>query len=334
MPQVKATVLGAGAMGMALGVVLSSNGFSVTFWDIEERVVEGIAKRRKNPRSLSNIALPASVSSEFSLARAVLGADVVVFAVASEAVREVARQVANHLTRTAVVVVASKGLEAASLKTMVDVLEESLPGSFKNQIMALSGPTLAPELADKKPTAAMLASKQANAYSKRALAALNNQWFRVYETRDSVGVELAGVAKHTLAICAGIMDGLSLGENARAWVLTDGFREASRLIWKLGGAEETVYGLAGFGDTIATSFAAGSRNRRLGELLGKGKTPKQAASAIGETTEGILAAEAFHKLALRERLRLPVLEAVYDVVSLKKKADKVFRELLKGATSS
>lgn len=329
MSQVKTTILGAGAMGMALGAVLSSNGFKVTFWDIEEQVVEGIAKRRKNPRSLSHIKLPQSVSADSDIGRAVFGADIVVFAVSSAAVREVALSIESHVARNCVVVVAAKGLEGTTLKTMAEVLRESLPGGFKNQIMALSGPTLAGELAEKKPTAAMLASPQSNAYSKRALAAFNNQWFRVYETRDMTGVEFAGVAKHALAVCAGIMDGLSYGDNARAWVLTDGFREISRLIWKLGGAEETVYGLAGFGDTIATSFAAQSRNRRLGELLGKGKTTNQAASAIGETTEGIGAVEALHTLAIREHLRLPVLEAVYTVVSLKKKADKVFRELLK-----
>ncbi len=329
MSQVKATILGAGAMGTALGIVLSSNGFKVVFWDIDEEVVFGINKNHKNPKALLGVNLPVSVKAEMSISKAVMGADLVIFAVASGAVREVALKAENSLSRNCVVIVASKGLESSSLKTMAEVLTDALPGDFKNQISVLSGPTLATQLAEKKPTAAMLASEKSNVYSKRALEALNCKWLVVYETRDVLGVELSGVAKHAVAIACGIMDGIGFGDNTKAWILTDAFREFSRLIWKLGGKEETVYGLAGFGDVIATSFSKDSRNRRFGELLGKGESVSKAKDSIGQTIEGISAIEALHKLADNEKLQLPILSAVFEVVSRKKKADKIFSGLLK-----
>jgi len=315
-------------MGMALGIVLTANKFRVTFWDIEGNVVEAITNKHRNPRSLKKLELPTSIRAEGSIERAAASADILIIAVASVAVRSVAGRIADHLPRNCVVISVAKGLEAESLKTMVDVIVEELPGNFRNQVMALSGPTLAPELAVGAHTAAMLASEKANAYSKRAEVALSCDWLHIYETRDVLGVELAGVGKHAIAIASGIMDGLGMADNTRAWLFTEAFRDISRLIWKLGGQEQTVYSLAGFGDTIGTSFAKGSRNRRFGEYLGKGKTPAQAQEAVRETVEGVPAIEALYTLALREKLRLPVLSALYDVVATKKKAETVFGKLI------
>ncbi len=302
-------------MGTALAAVLSSNGHKVTLWDNNAEKVASLNRKHRR--------------AEADLVKAVLGADIVFFAVASSAVRAVGAGVKNALDRNAVIVVAAKGLEGKTLATMVEVLQSALGAAFNNQIMALSGPTLAAELAQKKPTAAMLASFKANAYSQRARAALANDWFHVYETRDVLGVELGGVAKHVLAIMAGVMDGLSAGSNARAWMLVEAFRDISRLIWKLGGAQETVYGLATLGDIFATAFSADSRNRRFGELLGAGKTLARAQAAAGETVEGIHAVESLYKLALREKLNLPTLEALYKVLILKKGVKAVFNDLLK-----
>jgi len=315
-------------MGTALGMVLSANKFKVTFWDIEGNVVDAITKKHKNPRSLKKLELPQTIRAEGSIERAVANADVLIIAVASRAVRDVAMQIADHLPRNCVIVTVAKGLEGDSLKTMIEVLKEELPANFRNQTFALSGPTLAPEVAEGAHTAAMIASEKANAYTKRALSALSSDWFHVFETRDVVGVELSGVGKHVIAVVSGIMNGLDMPDNTRAWIFTEAFRDVSRLIWKLGGQEQTVYGLAGFGDSVGTSFAKGSRNRRFGEQLGKGKTPSQAAHVVRETVEGIAATEAFHKLALREKLRLPVLQAVYEVVTLKKNPETVFAKLI------
>lgn len=329
MPQATATILGAGAMGTALATVLAENKYKVTLWDIEKEVVLGIARFHKNPRSLSELTLDASIKADADIVRAVSSRDLVVLAVASSAVREVGSQISGVLQRSGVVVCVSKGLEQQTFKTMHEVILEQLGAAFRYQVATLSGPTFAREIVDKKPTAAMLASERANEYSRRALSAFANSWFRIYETRDVVGVSLSGVAKNALAVGSGIMVGLGYGFDTYAWILTEGFRELSRLIWKLGGAEQTVYGLAGLGDAIATCFSEQSRNRTFGELLGKGKTISSALSEVGKTVEGIGAIESLHLLAMKERLNLPILEALNEIVVNRKKADKVFAELIR-----
>ena len=331
MPPTKAqaTILGAGAMGMATSVILSSNDYKVVFWDVEEKVVDNINNLNKNPRSLPDVKLLKSVSAKNDLIKSVADSDMVVFAVASPYVREVALRVKNAIARNAVIVITAKGLEASSLMTMEQVLKDALGGDFHNRIVVLSGPTLALEVATKKSTAAILASEKDNPYYQRSFEAFSADWFKVYPTRDVIGVELSGVAKHVMSIASGIIDGIDLGNNAKSWVLTEGFRDMSRLIWKLGGQETTVYGLAGFGDIIVSGLCGQGRNRAFGELLGKGNTVVKAQSIIKETVEGIEAVESLHKLALREKLRLPVLQAVFDIVADKQKAKKVFEELLK-----
>lgn len=315
-------------MGTALATVLAENKYKVMMWDIEREVTDGIARFHKNPRSLNEVTLDSAIKADHDLSRAAANRDVVVIAVASGAVREVASKIASMLSRNSIVVCVSKGLEPGSFKTMPEVLLEELGGAFRYHITLLSGPTFAAELADRRPTAAMLASERSNEYSKRALEAFSNSWFKVSETRDLSGVALSGVAKNALAVGSGIMTGLGYGFDTYAWILTEGFRELSRLIWKLGGSQETVYGLAGFGDAIGTCLSPESRNRAFGELLGNGKTITAALSKVGETVEGLPAIEALHRIAVKERLKLPILAALYDVAIERKKADKVFRELV------
>jgi glycerol-3-phosphate dehydrogenase (NAD(P)+) len=328
MPQANATILGAGSMGTALSTLLAANNYKVTLWDMEEDVVRGINHLRSNPRSLKDIKLHRSIRATHNMQKALIGADLVVFVVASQAVREVASQAKDFIASNCVVVCAAKGLETGTHKTMTEVLGESLGSGFKNQITAFSGPTLAIEIAQKKPTAVMIASERSNTYSKRAVDAFKSDWFKVYETSDVVGVEYSGVAKHTLAIMAGMVFGLGYGSNTYGWLMTEGFRELSRLIWKLGGQEQTVYGIAGLGDALATCFAKGSRNRTFGELLGKGKSVAKANETIGETVEGIHAVDALFQISKKEKLNLPILQTIYQIVSNKKKASKSFTELL------
>ncbi|OGY92429.1 MAG: hypothetical protein A3H70_00445 [Candidatus Komeilibacteria bacterium RIFCSPLOWO2_02_FULL_48_11] len=329
MQQPTVTILGAGAMGMALATILSANGYKICFWDMDEKVVAGINQKHRNPRSFPDIKLPETVSAEADITKAVFGADMIILAVASVGMRPVCQKIEGAIGRNCVVVNIAKGLEAGSLKTMPEVITEVLAATFRDQIIAISGPTLAEEVAGKIPSAAMLASRKDNAYCQRAKAALSSNWFRLYETRDMVGVAMGGVVKHSLAIIAGISDGLKYGSDTRAWLLTEGFREVSRLVWKMGGQEETVYGLAGLGDALATCFSVESRNRQFGELLGKGKSLERALALVGQTVEGVPAVESLHKLALRERLNLPLLQALYDIIVLKKSASKIFASFVK-----
>ena len=329
MPQPTATIVGAGAMGMATAVILLEQDFKLTFWDIDKKVVDAIATQAQNPRNFPEIRMPKHTRALSDISEAVFGADLVVFSVASPYLREVAMPARQALSRNVAIISVAKGLEQNSLKTMVDVLEESLGGNHHEHIMAFSGPTLADEIARKMPFAAMIASKRDNSYSQRGIRAFSNSWSKIYETRDVLGVEIAGVAKHLTAIMAGVVQGLDWGDNTRAWILSEAFRDAARLIWKLGGTQETVYGLAGLGDTFASAFSPLGRNRQFGELLGQGNTIAKAQSVVKDTVEGITAVDCLHKLALREKLRLPVLQAAYDVVVGKEKAGKVFEELLK-----
>lgn len=329
MPQAQTTILGAGAIGMAIAAVLHENKYKVNFWDINEEVIDSINLFHKNPRSFEDLKLDKSIHAYKDINKAVASSDMAVFAVASKAVREVASSAANSLPRNCVVVSLAKGLEDGTFKTMAQVIREELGGDFNSQIAALSGPMLADDLIAKKPTAAMLASEKSSAYIKRAKEAFENDWFKISETRDVVGVSLCGVVKNALAVGSGIMIGLEYSPNTQAWILTEGFREMSRLIWKLGGTEETVYSVAGLGDMLATSYSDSSRNHEFGELLGKGKTVTRAIDKVHETVEGLAAIDALHKIALREKLNLPVLQALYEIVSQKKKASKVFDELLR-----
>ncbi|MBU2575825.1 NAD(P)H-dependent glycerol-3-phosphate dehydrogenase [Patescibacteria group bacterium] len=329
MPQATATILGAGAIGMAMATVLTENKYKVIFWDIDEEVIDGINLFHKNPRSFTEVKLDKSVRAYKNIFKAVANSDMVVFAVSSKAMREVASSVADHLSRNCVIVSLAKGLEDGAFKIMPKVIREELGGNFQNQIAALSGPMLAGDLITKKPTAAMLASEKSNTYSKRAQEAFENDWFKVSQTRDVIGVSLSGVVKNALAVGNGIMSGLNFSKNTSSWVLTEGFREMARLIWKLGGTEETVYGVAGLGDMLATCSSEDSRNNKFGELIGKGKTITRALQTVGQTVEGMDAIDSLHKVALREKLNLPILSSLFEIVSQNKKASKVFDELVR-----
>ncbi len=329
MPQARVTILGAGAMGTAMSSVFAENKFAVTLWDVEKEVVQDIRRKHKNPRSLSSYKLDKSITAETDIHTAVANADIVVFAVASKAVREVAQTVADSLSRNCVVISVVKGLAHETHETMYHVLKQELGATFHNQLVLFSGPTLATGLIEKKPTAAMLASEKANAYTKRAYDALKTDWLHITETRDVIGVSLAGVAKNALAVGSGMIMGLGLHMNTYGWVMTESFREMSRLIWKLGGQAETMFGLAGFGDMFMTCTSEESRNRSFGVLLGKGKTVTRALDTVKETVEGIDAIEALYFLAQKEKLKLPVLQTLHEVVGLKKNMKKSFEKLVK-----
>ena len=329
MPKAQITILGAGAIGMAIATVLTENKYKVVFWDIDEEVIDGINLFHKNPRSFSEVKLDKSIRAYKDITKAVANSDMVIFSVASKAVREVASSIENHLSRNCVIVSLAKSLEDATFKTMAHVIREELGGDFYNQIAVLSGPMLAHDLIRKKPTAAMLASEKSNTYAKRAQIAFENDWFKITETRDIIGVSLCGVVKNALAVCSGIMTGLNFSKNTSSWVLSEGFREMARLIWKLGGSEETVYSVAGLGDMLATCTSENSRNRQFGELIGKGKSVSCALETVGQTVEGLSAVDSLHKVALREKLNLPILNSLFEIVSQKKKANKIFDELVR-----
>ena len=309
----KIAVVGAGSWGTALAGHLARAGREVSLWAREPEIVEGIRTRRRNPLFLEGFDLPAGVVATADVAEAVKGAAAVVFVVPVQFARAVLRELGPHLPAGAAFVSASKGIEVATLSRMDEVVAAEL-GLDPERFVALSGPSFAREVAEGRPTAAVLAGRRGSTLSELQRA-FSNETFRFYTASDVVGVELAGALKNVVAIAAGMAEGLRLGQNATAALLTRGLHEIARLGVRLGGREETFRGLAGMGDLVLTcSPGSLSRNRSVGERLGLGD--KLADILAGrEVAEGVPTTRAAAELARRNAVEMPItftVEAILD----------------------
>ena len=303
-------VIGAGAWGTALADLLARNGHAVRLWAREPDVVATIDARRENARFLAGVTLSEGVTATGDMAGALEGAQLVVYVPPSHVLRDVVRQGATTVTRSATVVVASKGIERGTLGLMTDVVGSELPA---HAIVALSGPSFAAEVAARQPTAVVAASA---GWEAAALAqeALSNKHFRVYTHDDVTGVELGGALKNVMAVATGIVEGMGLGFNARAAVITRGLTEMSRLGTALGASPATFAGLAGMGDLVLTCTGALSRNRALGIDIGKGKSLDEALAGKDTVAEGVVTTQSARELAAREGVEMPIVTAVARVL--------------------
>ncbi len=308
----RVAVVGAGSWGTALAVHLARARCEVSLWAREAEVVEGIARDRRNPLFLPEVAIPERVRVTGEPGAAVAGAQTVVFAVPVQFAREVLRHLKPHLASGAAVVSASKGIEVASLARMDEIVREEL-GLGEAAFVALSGPSFAREVAAGLPTAAVLAGSDP-AVLRELQRVFSNGSFRFYTASDVVGVELAGALKNVIAIAAGMAGGLELGLNAVAALLTRGLHEIARLGVRLGGREETFRGLAGMGDLVLTCTGALSRNRSVGERLGRGE-PLAEILAGREVAEGVPTARAAAALARRHRVEMPITFTVEAILA-------------------
>jgi glycerol-3-phosphate dehydrogenase (NAD(P)+) len=268
-----------------------------------------IATRRENPRYLPGVRLPAALRIDCDEAAA-RGAQMVVLAIPSEAFREVCRGLSSTLAPGTALVSATKGLEIDTLRRMTEVVAEEAPGQ---PVAVLSGPSFALEVALDQPTAVVAASAHA-AVAEAVQQAFANPTFRVYSSGDVVGVELAGALKNVIAIAAGIVDGLGYGQNTVAALITRGLAEIGRLGVALGGRPETFSGLAGLGDLVLTATGNLSRNRRVGQALGSGRTLDEAVHQTGMVAEGVRTTRAACDLAERARVEMPIAEAMRAVL--------------------
>jgi glycerol-3-phosphate dehydrogenase (NAD(P)+) len=309
---VKVAVIGAGSWGTALAVHLARTRCEVCLWAREPEIVEGVRDGRRNPLFLSDVTIPESVVLTGDPAAAVAGAGAVVFAVPVQFARDVLRCLKPHMPAGAVLVSASKGIEVASLARMDELVkaELELPEAA---FVALSGPSFAREVAVGLPTAAVLAGCDP-AVLQELQHAFSDRSFRFYTARDVIGVELAGALKNVIAIAAGMATGLDLGLNALAALLTRGLHEIARLGVRLGGREETFRGLAGMGDLVLTCTGALSRNRSVGERLGRGET-LPAILAGREVAEGVPTARAAAELARRNGVEMPITFTVEAILA-------------------
>jgi glycerol-3-phosphate dehydrogenase (NAD(P)+) len=320
----KCTVMGAGAWGTALASLLSENGHQVTLWAYEPDVAESVNASHENRRFLAGVPLHQQLLATASIEQACAGAEFVLFAPPSHVLRNVAAQAARWVPESATLAVATKGIDRERLALMTDVVEQEIPG---RAIVALSGPSFALEVAHHLPTAIVAASTDPAA-ALLAQQALSTSAFRVYTQRDVVGVELGGALKNVMAVATGIADGLQLGFNARAALITRGLAEMTRLGVKLGADPATFAGLAGIGDLVLTCTGSLSRNRSVGLEIGRGATLQEVLQGRETVAEGVVTTESAKALAEREGVEMPIVNAVHRVLFEKQPARWALVELM------
>jgi glycerol-3-phosphate dehydrogenase (NAD(P)+) len=323
--------VGGGGWGTTLAILLDSKGHDVRLWVYEEDEAERMRLTRENATFLPGVRIPDGVGITTSTREAVDGADIVVLVTPSRVVREVARGLLSGagpgITSAQAIVVGSKGLEPETLLRMSEVLIQVLPQNLHRKIVVLAGPSHAEEVSRQVPTAVVAASNDPGA-AALVQDAFSTERFRVYTNDDVVGVEIGAALKNVVAIAAGICDGLGFGDSTKGALLTRGLVEMARLGEALGARPDTFSGLAGMGDLIATAMSRHSRNRRLGEAIGKGTKVEEALAATKMVVEGVGTAHVAVDLARQHGVELPIAEQVRAILYDGKSAKAAIRELL------
>ncbi len=304
----KAMVIGSGAWGTALAILLHDNGHDVTLWSHNPEKAAQLRDGRENPL-LKGVQLPTAmqITDDISLLRE---AELAVFAVPSFALRETARKAAPFLAPDALCVSVTKGIEPGTHRRMSQLVREETGHA---RVVALSGPSHAEEVARRLPTGCVAAA-EVRVDAEAVQRAFMNGVFRVYTHDDMVGVEFSGALKNVVALCCGIGDGCGCGDNAKALLMTRALTEMSRLAEKLGGRRDTLAGLAGVGDLIVTCTSMHSRNRRAGILIGQGKSAEEAMREVGAVVEGWYACQSAKELAEELGVEMPICRAVYAIL--------------------
>lgn len=324
----RAVVLGAGSWGTTLAILLDERGHEVRLWEYYPELAEAIRAYRENCRYLPGIPVPRSIRVTSDVNEALDGASYLVFATPSHTVRGVARMVRSspNFDKASFVINAAKGLEEGTLYRMSQVLSEELP-TPKRRIVGILGPSHAEEVSRRMPTSVVVTGTDVEIL-KKIQAFFMMEYFRVYTNTDVVGVELGVSLKNTIAIAAGICDGLGFGDNTKAALITRGLAEMKRLVCRMGGKVETLSGLAGVGDLIVTCMSRHSRNRHVGEEIGRGKKLPQILSEMVMVAEGVKTTRAAVKLAARVGVELPIAEQVHRVLFRDKDPRRAIKDLM------
>ena len=311
----KIGILGAGTWGIALAALLSKNSHEVTVWSALTEEIDDL-KRVGKHKNLPGIKLPNNIRYTKKISEAATDVEAILFVVPSSYVRATANRVAEHINTDTILISAAKGIEEGTLMTMTEVIEDELSKcrpDLKYSLVALSGPTHAEEVALGIPTSVVAASED-DAVSRVVAETFSNSCMRVYTNTDVKGVEICGALKNIIAIAAGINNGMGLGDNSKAMLMTRGIAEITRLGLALGCKRRTFMGLAGIGDLIVTCTSRHSRNNRCGELIGQGKSYEEASREIGMVVEGYHALNAATQLSKKLGVEMPITEAVYSVI--------------------
>ena len=319
----KISVIGSGGWGTALAVLLNKKGHKVTLWSWCKEESDVLLSEKENKAYLPGITLPDDIVYTSDLENAVKWAEIVVTVLPSHRLRIYAKEMAPYIGDK-IIVNCTKGLEPGSLKTMSECLEEEIPSA---NVVVLSGPSHAEEVARFIPTTVVAASKDV-ALAEKVQDIFMCDSFRVYTNADVMGVEIGGALKNVIALCAGMVDGLSYGDNTKAALMTRGLSEITRLGVALGAKRETFMGLTGIGDLIVTCTSMHSRNRRAGILLGQGKSLDETLSEIKMVTEGITSCSAAYELAKKLNVDMPIVNEAYAVLYENKKPRTAVLDLM------
>ncbi|MGA9471864.1 MAG: NAD(P)H-dependent glycerol-3-phosphate dehydrogenase [Terriglobales bacterium] len=332
----RVAIIGAGAWGTALAISLGrKGGHAVRLWANEPEVVESIARSRVNERFLPGFQVPSSVEATHDLNAALDRVEIVVSVMPSQYCRALFEQISPLLRPETLIVSCTKGLENGTLLRMSELIEDVLrPQKFTPRVGALSGPSFAKEVARGDPTAVTMASADSE-LARAVQHAFNSSRFRVYTNDDVIGVELGGALKNIIAIAAGVCDGLELGHNSVAALITRGLAEIARLVVACGGRLDTMAGLAGLGDLVLTCTGDLSRNRSVGVELGKGrKLPDIIAAMHGAVAEGVFTTKAAVGLARKKNVEMPITEQMFAILEQGKAPQQAIEDLMTRAARS
>lgn len=322
----KVAVLGAGSWGTALSIVLADNGHEVRLWSHRENQVDTINETHRNDKYL-NVSLPKQIKAYASLEAAVSGVAVIVIVVPTKAIREVCTELNGILKDKVTIIHAAKGIEPVTLKRVSEVIGEELEAYPEEDIVVLSGPSHAEEVALRHPTTVTVSSIN-NHNAKIAQSLFISDTFRVYTSPDIIGVELGGALKNIIALGAGISDGLGYGDNAKAALITRGLAEIARLGMKLGANPLSFLGLSGVGDLIVTCTSVHSRNWRAGNLLGKGLKLDDVLNQMGMVVEGVRTVKAAYQFSKEQNVEMPITTGIHQILFEDKEPRDVVDQLM------
>ena len=319
-----ASIIGAGSWGTALAIVLAQRGIEVRLWCRNPEQAAQMANLRENDRYLPGVNLGENINptNDFNFA---VQSEVILCVVPSSAMADLSKDLVNsEMPRDAILISCTKGLERETGKRMTEILSSRLP---QNPIAVLSGPNHAEEVGKQLATAAVIGCKD-EAIALRLQELFTLPWFRTYTSQDVAGIELGGATKNVYAICAGISEGLGLGDNAKAALVTRGLAEMVRLGTSLGGSPATFQGLSGVGDLMVTCYSAHSRNNKVGRMLGGGQDIAQVLDSMTMVAEGVPNTISFYEAARRAGINTPIIDQAYAVITGQKSPDIALNELL------
>lgn len=322
----KVTVCGAGSWGTALAIVLADNGHDVRLWTHRQEQAEAINTTHKNEKYI-DVRIPEQITAYHDLKQAVSDVDAIVLVVPTKAIRTVCQQLNDVLTKQVTLIHASKGIEPKSLKRVSEMISEEMHHCAYEDIVVLSGPSHAEEVAKRQPTTVTVSSLNRK-HVTFAQDLFFNESFRVYTSTDVIGIELGGALKNIIALGSGISDGLGYGDNAKAALLTRGLAEIARLGTSLGASPLTFLGLPGVGDLVVTCTSQHSRNWRAGHMLGKGYSLQDVLNQMGMVVEGVQTTKAAYKFSQKQQVEMPITKGIYDVLFNDQSPEDVVQQLM------